>query len=125
MNLRFVTAVLATCYVVSYAVAQQEKTESQNDSEPVLIHKVEAEYPEEAKEAGVAGEVVLRIRIETDGTTTILETLKPLGHGCTEAAINAAEQWKWEPAEKNGKSVEAEGIIKVSFTSPEKKERQA
>ena len=105
-------AFLACCCVAA-AVPQQDDREW--DTPPVVIYRVDPEYPEEAKEAKTSGNVVLKILVETDGTTTILEVVEELENGCTEAAIAAVEQWKWKPALKDGEPVAAERPIYFHF----------
>ena len=102
--------------------SQETSPQDQWDVEPKLIEKVEPEYPPDAEREGVKGEVVLQVRIETDGSTSYLRTLRSL-HLCTEAAVSSAEKWKWEPALKDGEAVAVTGIITIDFPpgSQEKK----
>ena len=60
---------------------------------------VQAPYPEEAKEAGVEGVVLLLIEIDETGAVTYVEVLAPAGHGFDEAATEAAQQFQFIPAE--------------------------
>ena len=94
--------------------SQETIPSEQWDVEPKLIEKVEPEYPPDAEREGVNGQVLLQIRVETSGSTSHLRTIRPL-HLCTEAAIAAAEKWKWEPALKDGEPVAVTGIITLDF----------
>ena len=85
------------------------------DSEPELIQKVDPVYPEEAEEAGVVGEVVLEIEVDKDGNTSVRQVVRSVEHGCTDAAVEAAKQWRWKPAELNGEPVESQGVITLAF----------
>ncbi|MGH9324884.1 MAG: energy transducer TonB [Vicinamibacteria bacterium] len=79
-----------------------------------MVERVGPEYPPDAEREGIEGEVILQVRIEVDGSTTHLKTVRPL-HLCTEAAVAAAEKWRWEPAKKDGEAVAATGIVTVRF----------
>jgi TonB family protein len=70
---------------------------------PVLIQAVAPEYPPEALAAGKQAEVAVRIHIDDAGTVTLVEVITPVGDGFDEAAIDAAEQYIFEPAEIDGK----------------------
>ena len=114
---------LVLASLLGTSVYSQETVPTQEyDVEPKLIEKVEPEYPPDAERDGIEGDVVLLVRIDTDGSTTHLRTLRPL-RLCTEAAITAGEKWIWEPALKDGEPVPAEGVIVIHFqpAKPEKK----
>lgn len=85
------------------------------DIEPVVIYKPEdPEYPVAARERMVKGEVILQVRVKLDGSTEVLRVIKSLPY-CVDAAKQHARLWRWKPALKDGKPVEALGIITVSF----------
>ena len=70
---------------------------------PVLLQAVAPEYPPAALAAGKQAEVPVRIAIDVDGVVTKVEVITPVGDGFDEAAIAAAEQYVFEPAEIDGK----------------------
>ena len=70
---------------------------------PVLLQAVAPEYPPAALAAGKQAEVPVRISIDADGVVTKVEVITPQGDGFDEAAIAAAEQYVFEPAEIDGK----------------------
>lgn len=108
--------------VGALAIPQAEE-KAKYDREPELIRSVDAEYPKEAEKAKVEGEVILKILVQIDGSTTVVEVVEALEHGCTEAAIEAAQQWKWKPAQKDGHPVEADGVISMEFSLSKKKRK--
>lgn len=65
---------------------------------PKAVHKVMAEYPEEAREARTEGAVVAYMLIETDGTVSSVE-IREGDEVFHQATIEALEQWKFEPME--------------------------
>lgn len=76
---------------------------------PVLIQAVAPEYPPAALAAGKQAEVPVRISIDADGVVTKVEVITPQGDGFDEAAVAAAMQYVFDPAEIDGKP----GPIKV------------
>ncbi|HXV63051.1 MAG TPA: energy transducer TonB [Vicinamibacteria bacterium] len=84
------------------------------DIDPVLIHGLEPAYPARALERRIQGEVLLQIRVRVDGSTEVLRVLKALPY-CVEAATEAAKRYRWKPALKAGKPVEAVGVLTVRF----------
>ncbi len=67
--------------------------------DPALLEFVQAPYPEEAKAAGVEGQVLLLLEIDETGKVTHVEVLAPAGHGFDEAALEAAWSLRFSPAE--------------------------
>ena len=75
---------------------------------PKLKHFVEAEYPKEALDKGVTADVLLLIDINAQGkvdSVGIAEPVEPAGMGFERAAIIAAQQFEFEPAEMGGKPI--------------------
>jgi hypothetical protein len=85
------------------------------DIEPVPIFEPPSPpYPPVAREKMVAGEVILQVLVHLDGSTEVVRVIKSLPY-CVDAAKENARLWRWKPALKNGKPVEALGIITVTF----------
>lgn len=84
-------------------------------SAPVLIHRVEPEYTEEARAAKYQGTVLLYVEIAPDGTPTNIRIQRGLGLGLDQKAIEALRQWKFKPGEKDGKPVTVAATIEVNF----------
>lgn len=57
------------------------------------------DYPEEAREAGVEGRVIVSFTIERNGAVSHVKLLKDIGYGCGKAAVKAVKAMpKWKPA---------------------------
>jgi periplasmic protein TonB len=82
---------------------------------PVLLHKVEPEYSEEARKAKYQGTVLLYIEVSADGRATNVRVQRSLGLGLDEKAIEAVKQWKFKPGLKNGQPVTVAATIEVNF----------
>jgi TonB family protein len=84
---------------------------------PILTHQVTAEYPALAMAARLECVVSLELRIDVDGSVhepRLLHFDHP-NMGFAEAAINAATQWRYEPARLNGEPVEIYFWMSVAF----------
>jgi len=82
---------------------------------PVVLHRVDPEFSEEARKAKYQGTVVLTIEIGADGKPHAIRIVSGLGLGLDEKAIDAVSQWKFKPAMRNGKPVPAPATIEVNF----------
>lgn len=71
------------------------------DTRARLIESPAAQYPDTLV-TKAKGEVRLRLVLAADGTVKYIFPMKPLKHGLTEAAIEAARQIKFEPAVRKG-----------------------
>jgi TonB family protein len=88
-------------------------------STPAVAYKVEPSYTDEAQKAGLQGTVVLRLVIKEDGTPTDIQVLKPLALGLSEKAVEAVNQWRFQPAKVNGQPVSFPATVEVNFRLPE------
>lgn len=82
---------------------------------PKVISRVEPVYPEEAKKDRISGIVILALTITEDGSVSELRVVKALPHGLDRAAVEAVSQWKFEPARREGKPVEATFNVTINF----------
>ncbi len=89
---------------------------------PELIHFVEAPYPPEAEAQGITGEVVLRLIISEEGVVTEAVVEKPVGHGFDEAAVKAAQSFRFRPAEIDNQPASVQIFYRYGFTLKEQVE---
>jgi len=82
---------------------------------PVVLHRVDPEFSEEARKAKYQGTVVLTIEIGPDGKPHAIRIVSGLGLGLDEKAIEAVSQWRFKPATRNGRPVPAPATIEVNF----------
>src|SRR5689334_11501971 len=69
---------------------------------PVLLQAQAPEYPAAALAAGKQATVKVRLHIDETGVVTDVTVLEPVGDGFDEAAVAAAKQYIFEPAEIDG-----------------------
>jgi TonB family protein len=79
-----------------------------------IVTKVEPEYPEAARTAGLQGLVVLDALIAPDGS---VKRLRPVSGPdlLAQSATEAIRSWKFEPYLFSGKAVEVETTIAIEF----------
>ncbi|MCK5050639.1 MAG: energy transducer TonB [Candidatus Cloacimonetes bacterium] len=86
---------------------------------PFAIKTAPTEYTTFAKNAGIEGDVILRVEVFTDGSVGDIEILKSLmsGHGgLDDVAVNSVRQWEFSPAKVGGKPVACWVTFSVSFS---------
>ena len=66
-------------------------------SAPTLISKIEPVYTEEARAAKLSGTVVLSVVVDESGKPRNVKVTRPLGLGLDEKAVEAVQQWKFNP----------------------------
>ena len=73
-------------------------------------------YPQEAKSAGVDGQVLVEFYIEKDGTITDGKVLKGIGYGCDEEALRVVGLMpKWQPCKVRGESIRVRHTLPITF----------
>ncbi|HKE17612.1 MAG TPA: TonB family protein [Kofleriaceae bacterium] len=80
---------------------------------------VEAEYPKDAFDKGIEADVVLLLDIGADGkveSVGIAQPADPPGMGFDEAAMAAAQEWLFTPAELDGKAIAVQITYRYHFT---------
>jgi len=80
-----------------------------------LVRMMRPQYPEGARARGVAGEVLLRAVLRTDGSLGELGVLSAPDAELAQAALEAVRSWRYLPTLLSGKPVEVETTITVSF----------
>jgi TonB family protein len=79
-----------------------------------IVRKVAPIYPPEARAAHITGAVVLHVIIGIDGK---VQEITPMSGDMTlsQAAIDAVRQWQYQPTLLNGKAVEVDTTVTVTF----------
>jgi TonB family protein len=82
-----------------------------------LIHRVEPEYPAEARAQKIQGLVTLEVQIGTEGAVHNIAVVdgNPM---LAEAAVEAVRQWRYRPYTANGRPVEMQTRVRIRFTLP-------
>jgi TonB family protein len=80
-----------------------------------VVNKVTPVYPEQAKKDRVTGSVILAATIGKDGTVERLRVVSGPS-ALQKAAIDAVQQWRYQPFLLNGNPIEVKTNITVVFT---------
>ncbi len=83
---------------------------------PVLVHHVTAEYPPAERAAGAQASVVLQLDLAADGHVTAAVVTTSAGAAFDAAAIAAALQFVFSPAEIDGKPAPIRILYQYDFT---------
>ena len=84
-------------------------------SKPERIDGPNPRYPEQARKEGVNGVVEMECVIGEDGSVRDVEVVQTTADILSEAAIEAVEQWTFEPATLEGVPVTVRYIVTVKF----------
>jgi TonB family protein len=88
-------------------------------SPPQVVSKKEPEYTPEALAARREGAAMIVLVVTSDGLPSdVHEISQPLGYGLDEKAVEAAQQWRFRPGEKNGRPVDVIVQIELNFHLP-------
>lgn len=82
---------------------------------PRRISGTDPRYTEIARRARLEGVVILRAVIGREGDVRDLSIVKPLGLGLEDAAVQAVQDWKFEPASLDGAPVDVIYRVTVRF----------
>jgi TonB family protein len=83
---------------------------------PQLISPhAEPQFSDKARRKRIEGTVVLALVVTADGLPTDITVVQPLGSGLDEEAVKTVKQWRFRPAMKDGKPVEAKLKVEVDF----------
>lgn len=82
---------------------------------PKKLGEPHVDYPEEARRAGVEGEVKLLLKIDETGKVIGVKVLKGPGHGLDAAAEKAAWSWRFRPGLADGQPVVTEIPLTYAF----------
>ncbi|HEX9252376.1 MAG TPA: TonB family protein [Ignavibacteriaceae bacterium] len=72
-------------------------------------------YPEIAKRVGIEGKVVVQALVDEAGNVISVGTLKGIGSGCDEVAMDAVRNSKFIPGKQRGKNVKVQVNIPIIF----------
>jgi periplasmic protein TonB len=95
----------------------------QPDEYAVVVSKVNPQYTETARKAGIEGSVMLEVEILPDGnvgTVVVKQSLDKSPGGLDEAAMAAVKKWKFTPAKAKGVPVASKLTIPVRFALGQK-----
>ncbi len=87
-------------------------------AEGSLLHRVEPEYPEDARQQQIQGAIVLDVHIGGDGAVQDVQ-INSGPPELAQASIDAVMQWRFKPRRANGRPVPMETRITLNFRLPQ------
>lgn len=82
---------------------------------PKVLHKVDPKYTQEDKDAKISGTVLLQMIVTTEGKADHIKVVQPLTPGLDQKAIEALQQWEFQPGAKDGHAVPVWATVEVNF----------
>lgn len=82
---------------------------------PQVVHSVEPEFSDAARQTKYQGVVSIRLIVDTQGNPENIQVVHHLGMGLDEKAIEAVRQYKFRPAMYQGHPVPVQIVIDVEF----------
>lgn len=80
-----------------------------------VLSKPNPAYTDEARKLKIEGEVLLEVDFAATGNLTVVRVVRGLGYGLDEAAIRAAQQIKFKPAQDGGRAVDFRATVQIVF----------
>lgn len=84
-------------------------------SAPQAISAPDPDYTEEARRAKKQGTCVLWLIVDAAGRPRDIKVVRGLGLGLDAKALQAVQQWRFQPALKDGKPVDVQISVEVEF----------
>lgn len=73
-------------------------------------------YPDQARDNGLEGQVMVRFVVKKDGTIGNVKLLRDIGGGCGQAVVEMVKSMpRWKPGTQSGKPVHCEFVLPVKF----------
>ncbi len=84
-------------------------------SAPQIIHSVDPQFTDEARQANYQGTVSIQLIIDSEGNPQNIHVVRHLGMGLDEKAEEAVRQYRFRPAMYQGHPVAVQMIVNVDF----------
>jgi protein TonB len=88
-----------------------------SEAESSLLHHVEPQYPDDARQSGVQGAVVLDLRIDPDGAVRNVRLVSGPPE-LAQASIDAVKQWRCKRHLANGRPARVQTTVTLHFKLP-------
>ncbi len=87
-------------------------------AEGSLLRRVEPVYPDDARQQGIQGSVVLEVHIGVDGTVQDVQVVSG-PEQLMAASTDAVKQWRFKPHMVKGHAVEMQTTVTLNFRLPQ------
>ena len=83
---------------------------------PVPVRTVAPDFPNDLRNRGISGVVMVNVLIDTQGNPQDLKVAKSSNSAFEEPAVEALKKWKFKPAERDGAIVALRVVIPIRFS---------
>jgi protein TonB len=102
--------------VIGAAGPHESAGKGPKGTDPRILERINPRYPEEARKNKIQGAVIVTAEVDRNGDCGVLEIVESPDPMLSDAAREAVEQWKYEPArDAAGQIVDAVITIKLMF----------
>ncbi len=101
--------------VASGPAPKVQKEEKPSVTPVEILFKPRPVYTKEARQMHLEGEVLVRVTFTAAGELQVQQVVRGLGHGLDEAALHAAQQIKFRPAQRNGQPYDSIALVHIVF----------
>jgi len=119
MQTRLIAGIVVVLFGLGFAVAAKAPVrwdKSTGLSEPKIVKKVNPTYPDDARNEGVQGTVILDATVDTDGKVIATKVSQDPDSRLSAAAVDAVKQWAFAPArDDKGEPVVVVYTVTVAF----------
>jgi len=82
---------------------------------PKPLKMPEPHFTQFARQFGIQGNTAIVVVVDENGAPQDLSIAMPLGAGLDEAAVEALEKWRFEPARKDGQPVKVRVLVEFDY----------
>jgi len=100
---------------LAFLICTLNPVAQKGDTPPVVVKKEAPAYPDDLRESKVQGMVALKLRIDEKGKVLKCEKAKADDDRFVAPACAAAIKWEFEPGKKDGKPVEMDYFVTMTF----------
>jgi TonB family protein len=80
-----------------------------------ILYKPRPAYTDEARQLHVEGEVLVEVMFSATGRIQVQRVVRGLGHGLDESALRAAQQIRFNPAQRDGSPYDSAALVHIVF----------
>ena len=91
---------------------------AQSVTPPQVVRQVEPEYTSAARAKRLEGVVTVYVEVSVKGVPENIKVVRSLNAELDSRAVRAGEQWRFQPAKRDGKPVAMSARIDVQFRMP-------
>ena len=84
---------------------------------PRVTRQVNPTYKPDAEGFRITGSVIVGLVVSSEGEPKNVHVVRSLGKGVDESAVEAVEQWQFEPARKGNQPVAVKITVEIRFHS--------